>query len=1101
MKLSSIAKWILIIALLLAVGAGLSLCWVWVNSDRLVHDAVVKGLQEKAPGLDIRVGRVRFDGVDRVHVYDVAIRDKTSDDYLVRAPEIVAKVDRAEFIRSQQLIVRQVVVREPTIRVARNEDGSWNWQNLPPTKSEKKNLPEWSIRNATLDVSLDYGSDFPVASFKLDGGNATLTPADSRTFDFRGGISVREAGAMQLAGRWNLDGAGWKVVGRMKDVVANDRLMEVAANFSPEVRTRLHGLQRAVQSTAQRLKGEQTRVASADLNPIASVTMLPSFGVSGVMDVKFAVSQKPGMELDYQLLLGLANGTVNNEVLPFTLHDVNAVLYRDRERTSVLVHNARNDRTQVALEASLVTNAAGQPAGFIRTNIQDMPFDQRLKNVLPRSLRKVLDPMNVTGKVWATGNWVADGTGRWNPEDVKIELRNGTSLYDKFRYPVNQLNGTIKQRANTRVLDVNFRGLASDQQVTMVGTVANPGPESEVRLTMSADSLPLDDTMRLALDERGRNTMTALGVQGGMASGKVFIYRPPQVGAKTVFKVDANIADGRMTYTKFRYPLERITGRIVYASQTRSWVFSGLEGFHQNTKIRSNGSLDGSQQPGRLHINMAIEDGTFSRELRSAMSPTLQDLWDQVSPSESGRFNGELEIDWLALPGQRAVISVPDMVISGTSIVPRSFPYRLDDVRAKLSYVPQLADKPGTGEVTIHRMFGKHRGTTVDAGGWAQHTTTGDWTLHFDRLIAKDVIANDELKFALPLGLREGIRVLNPTAPFSIENTELEFRGNTDPEVETTAAWRTETVLRGGAISAGMDLSNVRGRVTNEGTYGPEGLRNRGRVLLDSVEVLGHTLTNIRGPYNIVDHELVIGARRVFQQRPQSVPVAERITANAFAGQLTCDAVVSLSEPQAYRVFVTANNSDLATYARQQMPRERNLSGKMNGWVYLHGLGDDVNNVRGEGQLQISPAAIYEVPVVLNLVNALGTLNFGVPDRVAFRYALLNFDIQNSNFDFKQIDLAGNSLSLRGRGRIGFDSRINMDFFAKPPRSAGTIPWLSQLVSSATTSWVNVRVEGTLDRPKTRVTPKFSPDRALGQFLQAFDPTGMPQLRVPLVPR
>jgi hypothetical protein len=134
------------------------------------------------------------------------------------------------------------------------------------------------------------------------------------------------------------------------------------------------------------------------------------------------------------------------------------------------------------------------------------------------------------------------------------------------------------------------------------------------------------------------------------------------------------------------------------------------------------------------------------------------------------------------------------------------------------------------------------------------------------------------------------------------------------------------------------------------------------------------------------------------------------------------------------------------------------------------------------------------MPVMVNLLQALGTLNFSVADSVAFRHALLNFDVKDRNFLFKEIDLIGNAISLRGRGRVDFDSRLSLDFYSKPPRTANIV---SQLIGGATTSWVNVRVNGTLERPKTHVQPNISLNGALRPFLQAFDPMTRPQMRVP----
>ncbi|MFK7822168.1 MAG: hypothetical protein AB8G99_25965, partial [Planctomycetaceae bacterium] len=738
------------------------------------------------------------------------------------------------------------------------------------------------------------------------------------------------------------------------------------------------------------------------------------------------------------------------------------------------------------------TGPTGEPTGQVRVDVKELPLDDRVRRVLPYAMKRFLKPLNATGLVSVKGTWKAIG-GRWKPEGCRVALKNGTSLFEKFQYPVSAITGSMVQRKNENAFDINLRGLASNRPVTMTGWLKNPGPVAESSLMIKGEDIPLDETFRAAFDERGRDVIDKLAVSG-IADGTVIVHREPVFGAKPTFSVSAHVRDGKMNYVNFPYPLERVTGFVSYTSKLRSWQFKNFEGFQNDTRITAEGRHDGESQPGRMRLKFAATNGRLTNSLRSALNEPLQGIWDHLSPS--GGFDMDFDVDWLAQTGQPVYVTVPRFRLRNGSLKPVSFPYQLQNVQAELSYVPGTREKPTTGQLTIKKATARHNKTSVAAAGWATHERNGDWKLHFTRLDAKNVVANSDLLLAFPESLREAFQVLNPTAAFSMGNTELEFRGRGNPNVPVTAAWYSETLLNGGSISAGMDLRNVRGRVTNRGTYGPQGLRNEGDVELSSVEVLKHKLTNVRGPYRIVDNQLWIGSPEVFRQTPATVPVNKRITADAFGGQLTCDARVSLSDQSRYQVFSTVTDASLKTYASIHMPAERNMSGRINGWIHLHGTGEDEANIKGNGQLQISPAAIYEMPVMVNLLQALGTLNFAVSDPVAFRHALLNFRVGERNFLFDEIDLVGNTMSLRGRGRVSFDERVSLEFYSRPPRVTGGIPVVSRLISGATSGWVNVGVTGTLDNPKTNVRPSMNLDNAL-PFLQAFDPSIRPQIRTP----
>ncbi len=45
----------------------------------------------------------------------------------------------------------------------------------------------------------------------------------------------------------------------------------------------------------------------------------------------------------------------------------------------------------------------------------------------------------------------------------------------------------------------------------------------------------------------------------------------------------------------------------------------------------------------------------------------------------------------------------------------------------------------------------------------------------------------------------------------------------------------------------------------------------------------------------------------------------------------------------------------------------------------------------------------------------------------------MSFKIRDEAFEFEPIDLVGDSLALRGRGRVGFGGDVYLDFYSRPP--------------------------------------------------------------------
>ena len=112
----------------------------------------------------------------------------------------------------------------------------------------------------------------------------------------------------------------------------------------------------------------------------------------------------------------------------------------------------------------------------------------------------------------------------------------------------------------------------------------------------------------------------------------------------------------------------------------------------------------------------------------------------------------------------------------------------------------------------------------------------------------------------------------------------------------------------------------------------------------------------------------------------------------------------------------------------------------MNGWAELAGNSSDPKDVTGRGQLLIHPAALYELPVFIQIFK---TLSLATPDKTAFNYALTSFNIGNRMVNFSGIDLIGDAISLRGRGWARFDGPLQLQFYSRPA-SAWQVPLRQQ---------------------------------------------------------
>jgi hypothetical protein len=229
----------------------------------------------------------------------------------------------------------------------------------------------------------------------------------------------------------------------------------------------------------------------------------------------------------------------------------------------------------------------------------------------------------------------------------------------------------------------------------------------------------------------------------------------------------------------------------------------------------------------------------------------------------------------------------------------------------------------------------------------------------------------------------------------------------------------------------------------------------------------------------------MFGAGDTLRQRPiGTLTDRDRLTAKVFGGTLLMDGAVSLTDNPRYRVQMQLRDGSLEQFAALHAPKQRDLRGVINGWVSLDGQGSNADTVRGLGQLQISPAALLDMPVVLQMYRG---LSLTPPEDYAFNYALLDFRIQYSRFIFNNIRLDGSTLSFLGSGTVDFDNNVNLKMYSMLPRNQIPIPLLHELVGEATKGWVQIDVTGKLSQPKTSVKAASPLDDAL-KNLQRFVP-------------
>lgn len=1067
-------KWVFLLLLFGTVTGGGYAFYIWNQSDELLRQTMLDRLHDIAPDWKVSISRARFDFHGRIHVYELSLKDHDGQSPLLDVAEAVLTVDR-ERLADPQTPMRHVRWIKPRLHLARDAAGVWNWQKLAPLKLPRNVIPEFHVEHLTLSITFQDSEAAPGVTTTIDDVRLQLIPSGARQFLVKAAARFLNSDGITLEGNWQIDADTWNLAGQVKNLTFDGALSKMTAGFSPEYRkglSRLDALLNKLPAGGE-TDGIETRSASAAVAAGAGppADAVSRMGLSGTGDVQFRIAQwRRDAEREYKVSVHLTQGELKNPPIPFPLRELRGDIELDNQQILLRNFSAQSGTTHLKLDRGRVREDGDlRPADF-DLEITGLPLDDRVPGLLPAPTRRVYADVQPTGEVDLRLHLEFNGRDRWDHE-CDLVYRNGTVTHVKFPYRVEQVEGTITQRGD--VVDVTMQGRAGMQRVTLSGRVKNPGPAAASLFVVKTAGIPIDERLRTACPDKHRKVIDQLQVQGEL-DGTVKFVRPAGLNQPVSIATDARLKNGSVNCRPFPVPLSAVSGEFHGTGET--WEFENFRGRHGPAEVSWSGAF-GPNPQGRPELELEFEmtGATFDRQLFAALPEDLQIVWKEFKPEGGLNVSGRV----LCAPGSDARLRLArlDAELFDAKLSLNSFPFIITDVAARISFDGRQAN--------IQSFSGRHDEATIRVdGGFAAFDSDGEWRVRLDPLFVDDLEATPQFRKSLPPQLWKIVDALNPRGKQSIKGM-LEFRGKRGADYPVTAAWDTVTVYSGTTLNAGVDLCDIHGKAYFSGTWDGERAVGEGRVDLNSVRIFDKQLTDIKGPASINGTRLVLGTPPS-AGRPERDPAssAQSLSARFIEGLLALDAVVELGDPMRYRVRMTLRDGELKRFAQLYMPNNNKLAGKMNGSIELKGEGIEPKRLTGTGKLVISPAALYELPVIVQIFNV---LSFVPPDKKAFDQALFVFDIKGGTVHFERIDLVGDAIKLVGRGTVGFDSSVRLRFASRLGRKQLPIPIVREVVNEVSKGWVGVNVTNTLRDPKTEVRSFQQIDDALRRLLGVFD--------------
>ena len=1080
-------KQLVTLALLVAAVAVAAWFYGYDQLDEQIRAEVESQLRDHYRGLIVSVRSARRVEGQGVEIRGIEIREAGAGQtpILAQIDEVFAECDTKlpEFLLEPPKI-RGLQVRRMKLRAERKENGFWSLGHLIPLPGREGSPPNIQVLDASIDI-VDPALQ-PAGALSLRNINLTVDPVVGTPVVTAATNASNPAGAVQMHLPTPAPPApgGQPVLLRVRGTIAGDHFekAEVDGLFDPDSgQWDLRGAVEALEFNP-RLRAALPRDVAALLEPLASVRGRTHFGFE-VQRAALDPRRRSAPEMRFAIEGKISEGRIDDARLPDPLTDVSATLRCDNRGLIINELTARCGSAAIQLSGELSGYAPNSPLR-VEVHAQQLQVERLVVSKIAPDLQSVWNKFSPKGTVDVDANLQFDGR-HWTP-DLSVRCHDLSVLYDEFPYRVTDGVGTIELKQNE--LSIRMRAVGGGQVIRCRAEVYEPGEDFSGWIDLQSEGpVPLDEKLIAAMDYRGQKIVRMFSPRGSVSFQARFHRERGEPDVHR--KLNLTVHEGSIQYVHFPYPIYDLSGSLQLTDD--DWVFHNLTGRNDSGYVVGSGHwLDDAPDGHHLTLNFTATDVPLEDELRLALSPGVQRLWSNLRPRGNidhlgvqVRYNADNHKVSLVVQAQKWP---PGQSVEGRaiSIEPAWFRYRLDNLTGSFVY--------RDGVVELNDLNAVHGRATLEAEGRCDITADGSCRVQLARFTADRIAVDHELIGAMPRALGGSLARLNLSQPINIHGT-LGVLVPSDAELYPSVQWDINLDVENGELQAGLPIQHIHGGLQLVGQSHNRDFVSWGELKVDSAMIRDLQLTQIQGPILIDSTKIVLGAAA---EKKGSNRIPRQVTANVLGGVVALDGEVQLTDDVPFQVRTTLENADLAQVVHEFAPRQLGLTGKVFGAVNVSGSGQGVHTYRGDGQIRLRDANIYELPVMIAMLKM---LSINKPNnRTAFTTSDIDFRIEGDDLEFDRIDFIGDAICLKGKGRMTGQREIDLKFYTQVGRDEVHLPIFRPVLGEASRQFMLVEVTGTLDQPTVNKTafPR------LNERLQELFPelAGQRQLPEPTVP-
>ncbi|MGE5612260.1 MAG: hypothetical protein ACM359_23635, partial [Bacillota bacterium] len=702
-------------------------------------------------------------------------------------------------------------------------------------------------------------------------------------------------------------------------------------------------------------------------------------------------------------------------------------------------------------------------------------FDIRARSGATASNKKppVIAPVEVHGSFDAR---VRRPPGRKRKVIVEVDLNidQARGEFAGFPYPLRDLTGQVLVRYRYAEVHnlLTRNGNATMQVDGRIDFV--PGQPVTPDLTIIARNVPIDEDLRSSLPPQQQDWLNKVGLAGTFdLDGRIFLPQNASKAEQTDFDLKIALRNGAI------WPVAKthtVTDATAGLSLTRSQLLiNQLDGKRGPGRITGHGRIAWPTDNPQFDLTANLTNITLDHTFYQTIPAASQHSWDTLRPE------GIIDLDI----NYRGGIESPDEVAQSAPssqsykvvIRPRSvtvnpvgFPWPMQHVAGNVLITPE--------KTVLQDVALKHGAATLKLSGTGTHGDSPQWTL----ALSGDAIPIDEdLRHALPAGPRSFRDSIKAVGKLSFTCPKLTYRmvppaADTNPSPSAPALvsrieFQPHITLTDGSLETGVPLTAIEKGSADLAIIIEDGslYSLSGTLDIPSLQVAYRSMRNLRG--------------EIVKPAGTDAYLLKNLHGKLAGGNLVVEQIaLGASKAGDSPYFVRLNFQDVDVAELSADP-QKNVKGRLAGYLDVRGNWADPNSRHGSGYAQIQGKELYHIPAMFGFLQV---ANLAFPGNKPFNDASAKYTIRGQQVIFEQIELRSPNMLMQGNATLDFATRrVHMSLTPDNP-GIPNIPIFGDIIDVAKREVFPIEAFGTIEEIRVQARP-MNTFRTVIEVLKAKD--------------